>query len=314
VLTLHIAIARCPLSHTHLRQLLYTRRASHLHVQFHVCHISRPSCTRPHSTSPTSFALAIPLPEPAANLPLLPCRFKAYIFPTGSPCTYTTAEVGCDSDIDCNSWYSPDTANTIYSYVHALGYNMKLYDASTASGDSDDPSSAMGGCCNTRCYNPPNNWQLGWATPLATITSETLAPGQTQNLTLPLSHTAVASIAKIVPSWQTDWPASVYWLGYRGDASGYSGYDVDLPAAYANKVNVYRYDGASYTDSQSSSLLASLDNTTDTWSLEGVLVVRMTGISAGGAEVAIFRCALSDSPQVKGSALPRADMRPNSLQ
>jgi hypothetical protein len=253
---------------------------------------SRPSCTWPPMTSVSSLA-PNPLCLNCLQTCPLPRRFRAYIFPTDSPCTYTTGELGCGSD--CYSSYSAAAANTIYSYVHALGYNLNLYDAIT-SDNSDDPSSAMGGCCNTRCYSPPNNWQLGWATPLATITADTLAPGETQNLILPLSHTAVASMAQIVASWQTDRSFPVYWLGYRGDASGYSGYDVGLPAAYANKVNVYRYDDILYADSENSIILASLDSTTATWSVEGELVVWMTGVSAGGAAVAICRCAHFDYP------------------
>jgi hypothetical protein len=231
--------------------------------------------------------------------PSTPPRFKAYIYPNSSTCyDLALGELGCGSD--CYSWYSPDAANYIQSYAHELGHNMNLRHASENYETYADLSSAMGYCCRTRCFNPPNNWQLGWAAPLATLTNDTLLPGHTQNLTLPLSHTTVASMVRIITSWQTDYysdySSPIYWLGYRGGTSGYSGYDIDLPAEYANKVNVYRYDGTTYSIMQTTSILASLSAAprTSTWSEpSGSLVVQVTGISATGAAVAICRCDIA---------------------
>jgi hypothetical protein len=222
-----------------------------------------------------------------------PHRFKAYIYPENDYCySLAVGELGCGSD--CYSWYSAGAADKIQAYVHELGHNMNLKHASEKSDSYGDLSSAMGYCCNTRCFNPPNNWQLGWATPLATLTEATLLPGYTQNLTLPLSHTTAASMARIITSWDSDYyysSSAIYWLGYRGGTSGYSGYDIDLPGKYANKVNVYSYDGTTYSYMQTTSILANLDATTTTvWTEPGLLVIRVTGISAAGAAVTICRC------------------------
>jgi hypothetical protein len=185
------------------------------------------------------------------------------------------------------SWYGPSAANTIQAYAHELGHNLRLHHSSKGGVEYGDMSSAMGYCCTTRCYNTANNWQLGWATPVASITAANLAPGQTQTVTLPLEHTATANLVQITPTWQG---GASYWVGYRGSTAGYNGYDVNLESAYANKVNVYQWDSTTYTYIGFTYHLASLTATagSTTWTA-GSLVVRVNSLIANAAVVAICR-------------------------
>jgi hypothetical protein len=121
-----------------------------------------------------------------------------------------------------------------------------------------DYSSSMGYCCTTRCFNTPNNWQLGWATPVTSITAANLAPGQTQTVSIPLAHTATANLVQIAATWQG---GASYWVGYRGSTTGFNGYDINLQSAYANKVNVYQWDGTNSTFIDFTYHLASLTAT-----------------------------------------------------
>jgi hypothetical protein len=194
----------------------------------------------------------------------------------------------------CYTWYSThsDGTNGVFqltNYAAAMGINLGLKAASKGAVLFGDYSSTMGYCCATRCMNPPNMWQLGWATRLATITSATLAAGHTQTVVLPLADTAFANMAQIVASWLGA-PDATYWVGYRGATTGYHGYDIGLPSEYANKINVYRWDGNTYDYLGYSSHLAALSMAagSTTWS-NSSLVVRVTGVSAAGASIAICR-------------------------
>jgi hypothetical protein len=48
-----------------------------------------------------------------------------------------------------------------------------------------DYSCPMGGCCDVRCFNSPHNWQLGWGTPLTTLSSATFPVGSFITIALP---------------------------------------------------------------------------------------------------------------------------------
>ncbi len=48
-----------------------------------------------------------------------------------------------------------------------------------------DWSSAMGYCCDTRCFSAPHNFQMGWSKPIAKINGERLSVGNTLAFELP---------------------------------------------------------------------------------------------------------------------------------
>lgn len=48
-----------------------------------------------------------------------------------------------------------------------------------------DYSCPMGGCCDVRCFNSPHNWQLGWGTPLTTLSTATFPVGSFITISMP---------------------------------------------------------------------------------------------------------------------------------
>jgi hypothetical protein len=235
----------------------------------------------------------MPKPAQLTGTATAPTRYKAYILPRANPCRAqwpTLAEVGCGAN--CCTWYADYAAPYLASYPQAFGYNLGLSYARVDGDNFGDASSAMSswGSMTARCFNTPNTWRLGWATAVATITADTLAPGNTVAVTLPLANTRTENLARVEASWLAT-PVPTYWVGYRGDSSGYHGFDAGLPGDYANKVHVYRWDGATETSAPSDHLASlSMADGSTTWSVSS-LVVRVTSIDdyASAASIAICR-------------------------
>ena len=82
----------------------------------------------------------------------------------------------------------------------------------------------MGPCCNVRCHNAVQAWQLGWAAPTATavVHSGTLPPGGTLQYELPALTSFAnrsASMVVVIPDWMPQDPAApnpwVLYISYR---------------------------------------------------------------------------------------------------
>lgn len=83
-----------------------------------------------------------------------------------------------------------------------------------------DRSGAMGYCCELRCHNTPQAWQLGWL-PVSQITGAELEPGSTITVQLLPQSSPEAKGVRIVPGWAQD--KTPVFLGFRdrtGEAQG----------------------------------------------------------------------------------------------
>jgi hypothetical protein len=77
----------------------------------------------------------------------------------------------------------------------------------------------QGKCCETRCFNPPHNWQLGWGTPLAQLNSSTFPAGTWLTLDLPAQHVDSQNMVLVQPDWTEGYEdleqPHMWFLGYR---------------------------------------------------------------------------------------------------
>ena len=69
---------------------------------------------------------------------------------------------------------SGEEATSVDAFAHELGHNLFLDHAGSGADEYGDFSSAMGYCCDDRCYNTPQLYQLGWSKPVADLKSATL--------------------------------------------------------------------------------------------------------------------------------------------
>lgn len=71
-----------------------------------------------------------------------------------------------------------------------------------------------------RCFNAPHNWQLGWGSPLITLTKATLPVATWVTFTLPAQNRADQNMILIQPDWNAKYkygnPYS-WFLSYRCD-------------------------------------------------------------------------------------------------
>eukprot|EP00198_Chlamydomonas_reinhardtii_P000980 XP_001690315.1 predicted protein [Chlamydomonas reinhardtii] len=161
-------------------------------------------------------------------------------------------------------WIQGESSSSVMAYMHELGHNLYLHHANDSKGcEYCDYSSLMGGCCALRCFNAPNNWQLGWGQPLAVLNSATWPQHSWLYFDLPAQHTTDAHIIWIQPDWTPDGrrevstgvangvattgPASFpvsYYISYRIDSGRY---DTDMPDMYLYATSIYFFDGATQT-------------------------------------------------------------------
>ncbi|KAG2422742.1 hypothetical protein HXX76_015828 [Chlamydomonas incerta] len=161
------------------------------------------------------------------------------------------------------TWIQGESSSSIMAYMHELGHNLYIHHANDSNGcEYCDYSSLMGGCCALRCFNAPNNWQLGWGQPLAVLNSATWPQHKWLYFDLPAQHTTDAHMIWIQPDWTPDGrrevssvvagvattgPASFpvsYYISYRIDSGRY---DYDMPEMYLYATSIYFYDGATQT-------------------------------------------------------------------
>ncbi|KAG2447471.1 hypothetical protein HYH02_007399 [Chlamydomonas schloesseri] len=166
------------------------------------------------------------------------------------------------------TWIQGESSSSAMAYMHELGHNLYIHHANDSSGcEYCDYSSLMGGCCALRCFNAPNNWQLGWGQPLAVLNAATWPRHTWLYFDLPAQHTADAHMIWIQPDWlpegrrdgvggpgsgsgsgsaaagATSFPVS-YFISYRINSGRY---DWDMPEEYLYATSIYFYDGATQT-------------------------------------------------------------------
>eukprot|EP00877_Chromochloris_zofingiensis_P010829 jgi/Chrzof1/59/Cz01g02040.t1 len=161
-----------------------------------------------------------------------------YIVPSGSsPCNFGgMGHVGCTSD--CKAWLNGAIALQPAAYLHELGHNLYLNHAGV-NGDNGygDYSAAMGFCCDLRCYNTPHSYQLGWVSPLDTLSVGSFGAGRWQRYTVPAHVTSPKNFIRINPDWVDSAAAYHMFISYRKKI----GYDTGLNAdtGFGNRVIVY---------------------------------------------------------------------------
>lgn len=102
------------------------------------------------------------------------------------------------------------------AYLHELGHNLYLNHAGV-NGDNGygDYSAAMGFCCDLRCYNTPHSYQLGWVSPLDTLSVGSFGAGRWQRYTVPAHVTSPKNFIRINPDWVDSAAAYHMFISYR---------------------------------------------------------------------------------------------------
>lgn len=85
-----------------------------------------------------------------------------------------------------------------------------------------------------RCYNPPHNWQLGWATPLADLAAATLPAGVWQSYTLPAQMSSDANYVRVVTDWANATGANTFFFNFRPAITDV--YDSITSSAYVGEL------------------------------------------------------------------------------
>ncbi|KAG1665001.1 hypothetical protein FOA52_014681 [Chlamydomonas sp. UWO 241] len=143
-------------------------------------------------------------------------------------------------------WLSGEYWNVPMAYMHEIGHTLYLHHSARRDGcDTCDRTCLMGACCDTRCFNAPHAWQLGWGRPLVQLNSSTLpTAGEWRTFALPAQHTADENMILITPDWNVDYNASdrqhAWFVAYRIDSGRY---DDDIPPEFTFQSSVYRWDG-----------------------------------------------------------------------
>ncbi|GAX79419.1 hypothetical protein CEUSTIGMA_g6860.t1 [Chlamydomonas eustigma] len=159
------------------------------------------------------------------------------------------------------AWIPGEQATSINAYFHELSHNLfighgSLYPVSTCQSPCD-ASTAMGPCCNIRCHNVIQAWQLGWLLPAppAVVDSTLLAPA----VTLQFSVSAFTSylskedaMVVVYPDWvpappkgQKPW---VLYISYR--PLNQNVYDSQIPPAFGGGVLIHAWNGTAGLYSQ----------------------------------------------------------------
>lgn len=114
----------------------------------------------------------------------------------------------------------------------------------------------MGYCCQDRCPNTPNAWQLGWIS-VQNLNGDSLAPGETKVVSLPTQTMIPGSSGlRVDPTWAAPVAEPVF-LGFRTPQR----IDVGLAKAVpplTGMVHVYTSRVARSDDPQLSYWVASL--------------------------------------------------------
>ncbi|GFH30323.1 peptidase_M11 domain-containing protein, partial [Haematococcus lacustris] len=93
---------------------------------------------------------------------------------------------------------------------------MGLAHSASPTDEYGDGSTPMGNpWAGPRCYNAPQQWQLGWSRPLQDITATTLAPGSWLTVQLPGLVLQSASFVRVTPTWNAGATTPTYFISYR---------------------------------------------------------------------------------------------------
>jgi hypothetical protein len=114
-------------------------------------------------------------------------------------------------------------------WIHELGHNLGLNHAGYNGNDYGDGTSIMGACCNLRCVNAAQRYQMNWFKFVNNISLPILKTrALCKNLSVPVAHSSLF-LVRILHN------GSVYYINYRTRSLPYE----DIPIAYSGKFIVY---------------------------------------------------------------------------
>ncbi|KAL4439956.1 hypothetical protein ABPG75_002957 [Micractinium tetrahymenae] len=213
--------------------------------------------------------------------------YTVYLVPPSACGFVGLGYVGCDGSYKCRVWLSADYWATGQAYAHELGHNIYLVHAGKYNPDGwydeyGDWSSWMGYCCNDRCPNAPQMWQLGWLT-VQQYDASSLAPGQTVQVTLPSQSTSNSGLRIDVSGWAPG--VDPIFVSYRTRAAG----DLQLADDVAGRVLVHQAPIANSFDAQKTVWRAAL-LAGGAWAQAAAgITVRVASLGSSGAAVSICR-------------------------
>ncbi|GIL54687.1 hypothetical protein Vafri_10423 [Volvox africanus] len=201
----------------------------------------------------------------AANLRL------AYVLPAAlAP---TCGWVGIAELPGTQSWFSAESFG-IFSkgtVMQQLLVNFGLYPSYRDGIPYDDSSTAMGS--GDSCPSAPELWRLGWATPLAQLSSTRFASRVYRIFTLPATYLGPTGVLiKIQPDWLGTAYTKNLYLGLRIKAGG----DTDLLEEFNKKVNLHE-------------VAKDIDND---FKASGDTQVSLMGLVAPGSSITLFNYRL----------------------
>lgn len=104
-----------------------------------------------------------------------------YVLPSG--CGFGgLATVGPCTFQRCRVWINGDVSRQSSTYIHEIGHNLGLNHAGYNGDSYGDWSSAMGYCCQNRCYSAPHIDDLKWKLPKAEYDTTQLSVAVTVEL------------------------------------------------------------------------------------------------------------------------------------
>lgn len=160
---------------------------------------------------------------------------QLYMLPEGTSCPWAgLGMVGCTTQT-CSSWYNGGYGRNISVILHELGHNLGLQHSSTPLDPYGDRSCVMGACCETRCFNSPQSWQLGVTTPIVTLNETSFRRAKNYVFQLPSFLTQQKNFIKINITSETT--ETSYHISYKTPVS----YDRGLINLYRYKVFIHRY-------------------------------------------------------------------------
>ncbi|GIL81392.1 hypothetical protein Vretifemale_10376, partial [Volvox reticuliferus] len=130
------------------------------------------------------------------------------------------------------TWLSGDMWDNTWLWFHELGHALWLQHASSPAGEYGDFTSAMGAIRSfgLRCFNAPQNWQLGWSSPFVLLKREDFRAGETILRWIPAALKSPNHAIRIFlpPGFKSDGRSGVpemclkqLWVSYRTSASKY---------------------------------------------------------------------------------------------
>jgi len=186
-------------------------------------------------------------------------------------------------------WISGEYWNNLMTYMHELGHTNYLHHATRGNCEYCDYSCVMGGCCDTRCFNAPHNWQLGWSNPLVVLNATTLGSGWFFFYQLPAQHTSNENTLLITPDWVQGYnfgrPYALF-VSYRIDSGKY---DDDIPGDYLFQTNIHMWDGLSQTSTRLTRWWGSIYTGEEWRNTTNMLVIKQVEGGTAGATIGICR-------------------------